>query len=550
MLDKNGVLLVTSQDDFYADEKIFLSGTLIVDGFILDGEGFINQSELKKIPRKNILNNGIGKYLLAIHEIDTLSISTDSSGSEPLFIYREQLKWIVSNSLQALAKKASDFGWKITLNENVIASCFVDHSIGRMPLSSSTIYNEVKLVLLDRYIKIKKISKTIEIVFHDFRFESIYSGASYEDSLINWFRRWRGILSAIAYSKNRSPVLLDLSGGLDSRLVLSIAMPVVAMDSFSVFTQKNSPADASIANSIGDLFGFSVENDVPDKRQISGRDQYEKYVLGNVGFYHLPVAPVHSMNPSDQFRINGIGGEVLRDFYAGSGLDWVKKIKLLLPDDLRGRYGEGVCRLLKDSYEELKIDPTSPHGLREHYRQLRSRLHGGRRLHEKFKYKFLSPLTDPSLKVIASLKGAPDTLGLYRDILLVGGGKSLALYPFDSAKKNFNDNFLKNSAFYFSSHAFSKLEAEEFSYFSIGEDYEISLSKGVGVDSSGVEGRNLDEMIYGMTSVCLKDGALDLLPNHVRDIYFIQMRQRDDSRSGKINRVIWHSLMSSTRFLT
>jgi len=542
MLNENGVLLLTSCHGFPEHKGLFLAGTLILGHNIYDGEGWIDGIDIYNGFITHINDRACGRYLLVNSTEEKIQVSTDDSGSEPLFLYQNSSGWVLSNSLYCIVARIKALGWPLNLNLASLASIFIDHSIGRTLFAPQTIYNEIFLVPLQKGLEICRKKKTCQLIPVS---ESEPPSDKYPSLLVNWFSKWRGILSAISLRESAHPLLLDLSGGIDSRMVLSLMLSGISGSDAKVHTQINSTRDAAIARSLGSFFGFDVGHEAPNRPNISVNQQFEKYLVGNLNFYHMPVAPALSATPRDIFKVNGIGGEVIRDFYPGTGQDRISKMPRILPNALK-RYSDGVSGLLEDAFDMFGVDPRSPTSMREHYRQLRSRIHGGRRLHEKFKYKFISPLLDKEFRNLSRIENAPSPQEIYRDVLLYGGGMAFALHPFDHPKKNFSAAFCRESVFYRSDgQSGCDGEIEKFCYIRV-------KGKGGGYDSDWYSGaveprkfRSLRERIsYEYTK--LMDHRCDLaLPAGFPELFALQARSCAGKRQKQMREVIGLSAIAA-----
>lgn len=513
MIDENGVFEIGSSDRCFADrEGVFLSGVLILGRTVYDGCGWLDAGVLPLCESNSLIRSSAGRFLLIQSCESTVRVTTDSSGSESLFYYQCGDRWVISNSLIAVVESVRKRGWPLSLNEESLATLFINHSIGRTLFSPQTVYNEVRLIPVDYSLEMDKATRVAKLVKVQ---GSKEINGDYRHGILEWCAKWRGIISALATRESTQPLVVDLSGGMDSRLILSLVLPLMRLINIRIHTHAHSPKDKSIARALALQFGFHVGSFKPQQTCIGIEQQFEKYMWGNLNYYHLPVKPAMSAKASDIVRINGIGGEVIRDFYPGTGVDWIEKVPYLLPKRLR-KYGLGVKTLLKEAFSEFEIDPASPFSMREHYRQLRSRIHGGRRAHEKFKYKFVSPLTDSDFQRVAWSKNAPAAEGIFRDVLMIGGGVELASHPFDEPGKNFSPSFCRASAFFRTQRdALDEKNIENFSYVSVGDgttDVRPSSDSfwPTGGDVQGVG--SLNERIGFEYRELLREGCHELLP--------------------------------------
>lgn len=421
----------------------FFTGTAIGAGFIILDEGGWREFEntrFNEMPSE-------GRFFVCrkLYDESRFKIETDSFGTEAIFVYQcpdHVDRWAISNSLQFLAESVSEFEWSLSVFEPAIASIFIQGSIGKQPFSSKTVYSEICLLSPAESVEIDMALNGFKIEKRVFN----YQFSTYESALVNWFCYWRNVIGSL--SKSRAcdgSVMFDITGGIDSRMMMALALSLDDGD-IEFFSTPHKLSDFEVASGLCDKFEVPLLDSSPNWHRLPSKDQYAWYSYGNCGYYTaLTPAPLQN-TPSYRVRVTGVGGENYRNFYQGSACQWLNKIHSLLPDSLSKFKGE-VTRLLLNSIADLSIDPLSQDGMVDHYRKYRSRIIGGRSFYENLKFRYVSPLFDSYLLALSdnfSVKGKD----LYRDILLLGGGVDLCSYKYDSQNKDFEVGHLKKSCFW------------------------------------------------------------------------------------------------------
>lgn len=445
---KKSIFLCSSHPEDKAYE--FFTGTALGEDFIiLDSGGW------KDFKQTNVKSSSPteGRFFVCRELGDTkvFRIETDSFGTEAIFIFQcpgDSNKWAISNSLQYLAETVVKYGWGLTVCEPAIASIFLKGSIGKQPLSSQTVYSEIKLLQPDNYVEVSLGSNIYEIKKREFR----YRFSTYEDAIVKWFSYWRSVVKSLSISNHvDDPIIFDITGGVDSRMMMSIALSINS-ENVEFFSTPHKLSDYKVASDLCEKFNRKLRSTPPNWHRLSIEKQYHWYLYGNCGFYTAQTPAPLKNTPSYTVRFTGVGGENYRNFYQGNGCQWINKIQNLLPEPLK-KFKGSVTKLFLNSIVELGFDPVSGNGMVEHYRKYRSRIIGGRSFYENLKFRYLSPLFDSYLLALSdefSVKGKD----LYRDILLLGGGFDLCNFQYDSEDKKFDLRQLEKSPFWNGGRAF------------------------------------------------------------------------------------------------
>ncbi|PYE30722.1 hypothetical protein DFP83_11438 [Idiomarina fontislapidosi] len=516
--------------------KDILSGMFITkDSIVIGQKGLEKFSNSNSLSKSEFLELSDGRFFYVKSFKDEILAKVDGFGSDALFFYRHGNSWAFSNSFLELINHCKKNNWPLTIDFKVMSSMFLSGSIGRQLLSSQTPVAQISIVPPDEYICCNKLDKTASLrKIPDFGKTNIY----YEEALSEWFFKWRSILFSLALHSDNM-ISVDLSGGIDSRMMFSLVNTSSVKEKFCFFSQPHKAKDLSVAKSLCESFNCNLTDSPPDWRRLPINYQYEEYCRGNVGFYNLPVTPPLYYSCSNILKVNGVGGENIRPFYNGSGTDWFKKIEKGMPKYLSG-YKSDVCDLLRRSFIDFNIEQDDKTGMMVHYRKLRSRFIGGRTSYENLKFNMVTPLTDQVLVGLNDFSGRQNGKEIYRDIILAGGGKNLISHPYDEKNKSFENEFIEKSPFLnFSSSENSKwLEKEYLVYIEEGNENE-AIKENFSIN----EGESLPSKIKRELSSLVEYGVFDKTPCAFRELYNSGQWSSSVGRKGTIEVITWHTLL-------
>lgn len=230
-----------------------------------------------------------GKYLIKYQVKDSRTIiMTDNIGGELLFLYKQANCWCISTSLYQMAEYIKSIGMPLTVKKNDIALNFVQTSLFEQPLNTNPNFEEIRLVSQKQFVLVENQNISIKnkelgwvnTTFKDFTFQQ---------KLSYFIHYYRGIIRELL--KHR-PIDIELSGGIDSRVLFALFKSNVINQEILVSTDKNRVNDFSIVNMLSENYSFPlVSHDNPNK----GRDDYlKKYLLfkyGNIGISRTHKRP-------------------------------------------------------------------------------------------------------------------------------------------------------------------------------------------------------------------------------------------------------------------
>ena len=187
--------------------------------------------------------------------------------------------------------------------------------------------------------------------------------------------------------RHSSPLFLELTGGLDSRLSLAILLnsgikPACAM----TIGQPDSP-DVRVARSIAKAVGvdhriLDERNSVPPVHRAGDRFITASGGIANYSLYYPLAALTATLDGDRMSQASGLGGEFGIDFYWAPGIDTLTSMGILRPltrhrilqvsPSLKKSLGDGVLRAANRITEEImekfeRYQKTSWEALRQFY---------------------------------------------------------------------------------------------------------------------------------------------------------------------------------------
>jgi len=336
-----------------------------------------------------------GCYLHVTRSEDgSIRLSTDFRGYYPLFYYSDGDNWAVSPSLSALSRCVANKKWKITPREHQIEAFRSNRAMTLQLTSQRTVFNEVYSLPYDSEIVVSKR-------LHVRRKTRKIQTENYAEALRGLVSLWASRLATVI--KEGMNIRIDLSGGVDSRTILSLLLAslrtlnyneLVSSGRININSQPRKKDDYEIATLIADQYGLPLNIKPKDVRApISGGSSLNWWEYFNVGRYSPHILPV-SASGGNTVQFPGVGGEEHRPFYEG----FYKADQKLL-DQERGddwgsfiNYLKGYRKVFStpERFEEWVSDivsdldaPPSPYDSNlpvaiQHYRRHRGRHHSSK----------------------------------------------------------------------------------------------------------------------------------------------------------------------------
>ncbi len=388
-----------------------------------------------------------GTYIVVLQAGSETVIGTDAAGYYKLFLYQHGGSWALSNSLIDLARFAASKKWPVTINEPHLASFFIKSAFGNQLTSLRTSVKEIQLIpsTMEDVITLSSSGSRITLRQTRTAFEASEQNTAYGEALREYLRLWTGRMATVLQSDLY--VVSDLTGGRDSRAILSLILAAAQQTGEELLqrirfrTRNRADADLAVATELASKFHLNFRNSHPSSRspvRMELQEGYQKWKSLCLGVY-APIYFADKRSVPTAIAFTGAGGEGHRRFYPHIAPDrFLENQRKFIPSSA---HYEALRRDILDDLAFLQQGfEVSTEPMMLHYRHFRDRCHGGRTPQY---LNTLSPLASASLRRASSLcsREQVERGQVLADILL-NANRELALMPYDTPKKAFDDRHL------------------------------------------------------------------------------------------------------------
>lgn len=297
----------------------FFCGYAFIDAHIVLGQS--GADEYMQHQGSPILPGEDGCYVSGVFEDNKITIGTDYIGTSKLFYYNANGYWAVSNSFNELVKylrsAVNHLGndVRLELQPHIVEAFCITKAFGKQLTSFCTPIAPIRFVPSDRYVEIREDELSLQPT-------ATRPLQGYAPALKLFLDTCCSrIFTAIQHGMH---VSADISGGLDSRTVLSMVLHAREESDarhaktivYKSLTREIDALDFSIASRISTQLGFALnetrrENTVQTRGERCRIDIWKKAALGNYSVLRLPD---QTFDPI-AVQIGGGGGECSRPFF-------------------------------------------------------------------------------------------------------------------------------------------------------------------------------------------------------------------------------------------
>lgn len=327
-----------------------------------------------------------GCYLSVSVRDGKFIFDTDYGGFKTLFYFADGTHWIVSDSWWLILEHMRERGIAVKPNYSMLLATSRLTSLQQLS-TFETPAQGVHMVPLHHELVV-----TAGVLRLQARPElsGMSPVSSYEEAMHNVVALWVGRFKTLLAHPSGLNMRVDLSGGLDSRV--TFAMYIAASNSLKdegvvdqnvpkiiSGTGPHSRRDFEVASDIAGSFDLELNDSrVFEMARLKPGESFERWKEAYLGTYHPVYFPsVHPCGRVVQF--GGIGSENHRGFYQGlfgkiSPSEFVDRhaAKIEAPE-----YSLEYKVALNRAFAVISKGLSSDESVAEHYRQFRSRIHGG-----------------------------------------------------------------------------------------------------------------------------------------------------------------------------
>ena len=285
-------------------------------GFSVSIKGILTNNYYKNIDY-NEMPEPTGTYVLVIKKNYEIKVSQDYNGGFGLYLYenRKAGYFALSNSFllleEYLVRKKIDLTLNKEFSDNFILSQLCSSII------QETIVKEIICLPPNSYIIIDIEKKLLKINYIDYKERTVSLDSEEGLKIIDkWMDKWGYIFRSL--EKKTKNILFDLSGGFDTRSVLSILLTSgIDIKNLSVnsYIQKSYMEDLIISSNISSKYGIKLNEITLDNNSIkwSFEDTLSSPMYSKIGFNKWFLLVGKFFN-KPRFYIQGNGGELIRGF--------------------------------------------------------------------------------------------------------------------------------------------------------------------------------------------------------------------------------------------
>ena len=283
-------------------------------GFSVSEKGFLTNNYYKKLGHYEDPEPH-GTYIMIRKMGEEIKLNQDFYGSFGLYIYENKNTgyFALSNSFLLLEEYLigkQKFTFNKEFSDNLIISSLCTPSI------YETMVNEIHLIPPNSYIVLNIKKKTFKIHYIDYKENSIPFDSPEGLKIIDkWADKWGYIFRSL--KKQSSNIMLDLSGGFDTRTLLAILLNSgIDMNEILINSSNNTlhchEEDFKIATKISKKFGFKLNNLKLDQNgtKLSTKDSILLSIYTKLGF-HKEFYLKTKFYSKPKFHFTGSGGEVI-----------------------------------------------------------------------------------------------------------------------------------------------------------------------------------------------------------------------------------------------
>jgi len=405
-------------------------------GYAFSGSDFISGDggaiAFRKATGLEVTGGLDGCYLSVWREGDKHRIGVDYSGYKKIFYYMRDGVWAISNSVTRLAEHLRANDVRLSPDFVQLRSLQIDNTVTAQLSSFRTVVSGISL-LPSKY--------EIEVSGGGVAFvrRTTNPAADYRASLKEFLELWIARLETLL-ADSRVQLTCDLTGGNDSRLVFGLLMKararmgIVGEDPFYIRSGTGSrwKKDFEAASTIARHYKATLNNPIPEALGLRQHGEFLSYQnwkdLCLCAYFPVYFAPRKCS--SFALHLHGGGGENHRDFYPYGTFDGFAESILTPPltGDVLLEYWIGSVGA---SIRELRQESPGVGDWILHYREFRSRLHGGRSPQYR---NVLSPLASREMEQLSNFPAKSEKAQAHFDAMS-SLFPELIHFPYDNPKK-------------------------------------------------------------------------------------------------------------------
>lgn len=383
-----------------------------------------------------------GRFFTTYKKDGKRIFKTDDTGQELVFYYASDSGWAVSNSFKKLVEHLSSYGVALTINYASLLTFQGVHSFCEALTTDDTTVNEIRLLGCDELIEVDEKGAVNVIKDHTVVDKKIDSSLV----LNSYVEKWKARLYTLVESLPSGAVACDLTGGVDSRLVLALLVASGCnLKKINFVSNPLAKEDFAVASALAESYGLSLNSDVRKSfQEVCSNEKLELSLYSSLGVYHGFYVPRVKEAGKEAVHLHGGGGGLFRKVYNPE----LEKTLLSQSESFPCRISmaRSVRQLIK--FDRRKIQPyaTSPEDRSiKYFFETRNRYHFGRQWFKSLGGDLVTPLISKDLLDIKTKSGLSlNDRELYLLVFLMTTPRLLD-FPFDQKEKSFSQESIEKS---------------------------------------------------------------------------------------------------------
>lgn len=399
------------------------------EGYCFVGPDFVvgeaGREAYERVHNTSLSPGEDGCYVVATPTPRGWEVGTDAHGTAKLFMYDRGGVWAIGTSLVELADHLRSHGVTLEPHAPALRGLGIHTSLTNQMISRQTIIQGIQLV--PTYRSVRVMDSGIEL--KDIPSEP---AVSYDEALSRYLELWRSRIRTLLNDED-ARIAADITGGMDSRLVLAFLLESRAIDlpadRLRLVSSTKHARDFEVASVLAEVYGLELNGPkLADRTDLNPGTAFDSWRSTSLGVY-MPVYFVERDFDPWAFQAHGAGGGNVRSAYAaGRGPDALDRFENHFTAEEFESWRASVDAELR---EYADVAPGLPMDVM-HYRQFRGRLHFGHRPHRRSMY---TPLNSAALDDVYAHVSHSAERQVYFDVMesLVPG---LISHEYDVASKS------------------------------------------------------------------------------------------------------------------
>ena len=300
------------ENKYWIADTLFLSNiknTFIGYTVSDDGQFFLN--------KKPDILDGSGCYTCIETTQEKIIISQDFLGMQGIYHYKNGQRNVFSNGYEKLVDYLLKSNCSLSIDKNFCVQYIFSNE---EPINmNDTMLNEIKRLGKDFLIEINKNDGNVSLFEKDYEANSIKVDSKEAINIFdNWHNKWVNVYRNLV--KLKSPIIIDLSGGMDSRICFGLFLNS-NIDKNNVIIKRNIPRETSyqknyddweISHEVIKQYDYEDRSNLPYfKSFLSEKNNLPIFEeIDNLLFGNSKICDYNAFLYSEPvFHINGIYGD-------------------------------------------------------------------------------------------------------------------------------------------------------------------------------------------------------------------------------------------------